>query len=151
MALFEKRNNGRFRPAANEPTVAARRNALTTLTRYGVGLVLAGWASSARAQSDATRVIDLKIEKGALIGAQDGNVVRVKEGENLVINWSADEAVKLHLHGYDVELTVGPSASATMTFEAFATGRFPISQHGFSADGKTLDKGTLGYLEVLPR
>ena len=128
-----------------------RRKASAIFVRYGIGLIFAVWASDGRAQSGAARTVDLRIEKGALIGAQAGNVVRVKEGESLVLIWTADETVELHLHGYDIELTVKPGAPESMIFEAFATGRFPISQHGHGSDGNAAHMGTLGYLEVLPR
>lgn len=128
-----------------------RRQVLAVLARCGIGLAFAGWASGALAESDTVRTIGLKIEKGTLTNAGPGNVVRVKEGESLAISWSTDEAVKLHLHGYDIEITVQPGIPGIMKFKAFASGRFPISQHSFGADGKAVDKGNVGYLEVLPR
>lgn len=128
-----------------------RRKVITLFARYGFALILVVWASDIHAQSGAARSIDLKIEKGVFVGAETGNVVRAKEGESLVLNWTTDEAVELHLHGYDIELAVKPGTSESMTFEAFATGRFPITLHGHGSDGKAAHMGALGYLEVLPR
>lgn len=128
-----------------------RRKAFTLFACTGIALMTAVWASDGRAQSSDAKTFDLRIEKGVLIGAEAGDVVRAKEGDSIVLNWTADETAEVHLHGYDIELTVKPGPAQSMTFKAFATGRFPITQHGHGADGKTAHSGALGYLEVLPR
>jgi hypothetical protein len=53
----------------------------------------------------------------------------------------------LHLHGYDLEATVAPGASATMAFTAGVAGRFPVTEH---AHGKNHHHRAVLYLEVHP-
>ncbi len=79
----------------------------------------------------------------------DNNVVRVTQGDNLELVWSTDEAVSLHLHGYDIEVKLEPEEPTVMAFRAHATGRFPVTSHGFGDDHHGHD--TLLYLEVYPR
>src|SRR2546423_1402577 len=70
---------------------------------------------------------DLRIENGRL--ADDLKVIRVRRGDMVELNWSADRRTALHLHGYDIEITVDAGRPQTMSFTARATGRFPIEKH----------------------
>jgi len=90
-------------------------------------------------------IIDLVIRGGSLRPEQ--RVIRVQRGDVVTLRWTSDRALTLHLHGYDVEQRVAPGATATMSFTARATGRFPIEVHGSEGRRAT----TLGYLEVHPR
>jgi len=90
---------------------------------------------------------DVKIERRKIIGGV--KTIRVKQGEQVSLRWTTDEAATVHLHGYDIEKKIKPNESAVMSFKANATGRFPIEAHGF---GDKKSKHTvLLYLEVLPR
>lgn len=91
------------------------------------------------------KVIELIITGGALPSPQ--RVTRVQQGDDVVLRWTADAPVTVHLHGYDLEGKAGPGAPVTMQFRARATGRFPITVHGQSKG----QEATLGYLEVHPR
>ncbi len=109
----------------------------------GAAAVLAGFAARpSRAQTGATRSFDLDIRQRRVDKAR--RTVRVTQGDRVVLNWTTDEAVELHLHGYDISLKVAPGTPAAMTVEAKFAGRFPISGHGFGHHG-------LAYLEVHPR
>jgi hypothetical protein len=85
--------------------------------------------------------------------------IKVKQGDRLVLNWTTDEAVKLHLHGYDLLLTLRPGnvsqAPQKMMLTANIAGRFPLSAHGFGADlgthAKHQKEAPLLYLEVEPQ
>jgi siroheme synthase len=90
-------------------------------------------------------IIDLVIRGGSLPLEQ--RVIRVQQGDVVTLRWASDQALTLHLHGYDVEQHIVPGATATMSFTARATGRFPIELHGSEGRRAT----TLGYLEVHPR
>jgi len=87
----------------------------------------------------------------------EGNnaTISVKRGDSVILRWRTDEAVSLHVHGYDIEATLSP-ASSRMRFEAGVAGRFPITAHEFgtvAAHEAPLRKQreiTLLYLEVLP-
>lgn len=77
----------------------------------------------------------------------------VKQGQQIRIIWHTDETVEVHLHGYDIELRVTANEPAEMNFRARATGRFPITSHGFgeqSGQGGKSHHRALLYLEVYP-
>jgi len=74
------------------------------------------------------RRFDLRIENGRIAGD-------VK---------TADRRTDVHLHGYNIEVTVNPGQTQVMAFRARATGRFPIEAHGARHT-------VLFYLEVHPR
>lgn len=110
----------------------------------------------------AEKTFELAIADRKLAGPQ--KVIRVKQGERITIRWTTDERATLHLHGYDLEVTVTPDAPATLDFTARATGRFPITVHRFgeqthpTGDKQGAGHGhgheeevTLIYLEVLPK
>lgn len=78
----------------------------------------------------------------------ESNVLRVNRSDRVELFLTTDEAVRLHLHGYDLEFEVQPGEPAVQTFEAYATGRFPITSHGFG--GEHHGHETLLYLEVYP-
>jgi hypothetical protein len=110
---------------------------ITTATFIGI-------TSTCLAQSavvDARR-FELRIEDGRLIG--NVKAVQVKRDEFIELIWSADRRTILHLHGYDIEVTVNPGETQIMAFRARATGRFPIETH----EGRHT---VLLYIEVHPR
>ena len=88
------------------------------------------------------RRFDLRIENGHVAG--NVKTVRVQQGEAIELRWSADRRTIVHLHGYDLEITVNPGQTQVMALRARASGRFPIESHG---DHHTV----LVYLEVHPR
>jgi hypothetical protein len=73
----------------------------------------------------------------------------VTEQDVIELRFSSDEKVKLHLHGYDKELEVTPGVPATLSITTHATGRFPITSHGWGRGGH--GHHALTYLEVHPR
>ena len=79
--------------------------------------------------------------------------IRTTQGTALELEFTADEPVELHLHGYDRLLTVSPGAAAVLRLDAKTAGRFAIEGHGFSsgAGGRPSRHVVLLYLEVLPR
>jgi FtsP/CotA-like multicopper oxidase with cupredoxin domain len=95
----------------------------------------------------AAVVVDLEISKRKVAGEQ---VIRVTQGDTVVLRWTVDEEVELHLHGYDVEANAAPGAPATMRFEARATGRFPVTSHGFGGHSHH-GESALVYIEVHPK
>jgi plastocyanin len=78
------------------------------------------------------RTFDLKIEDGKT--NLDPAVIKVDQGDSVTMNIEADEHGTFHLHGYDIELDLEPGATATMEFEADATGKFDFTYH--SAGGE---------------
>jgi len=105
-------------------------------------MVACGNWSPAAAQVAEPKRFDLRIENNRLSG--DLKVIRVRRGDVVEINWSANLRTVLHLHGYDIETTVEPDKPRIMSFTARATGRFPIETHG-------RHHSVLIYLEVHPQ
>jgi hypothetical protein len=90
---------------------------------------------------------DIKINQRTV--QLDPNVIRATQGAQVTITWTSDEAGSLHLHGYDIEFDVDPQRAETITFLANATGRFPVTSHGFGGEDGHGHKALL-YLEVYP-
>ncbi|MDN2711606.1 hypothetical protein O0880_19480 [Janthinobacterium sp. SUN118] len=72
-----------------------------------------------------------------------------------MLDWTTDEIVDIHLHGYDQLLTVKPGEMKAMRVDATVPGRFPVSAHGYGAQTqgkqhKHHREAPLMYLEVLP-
>lgn len=72
--------------------------------------------------------------------------LRVAKGDEVVLRWTSDRRIALHLHGYDIEATVAAKGEATMRFTAGIAGRFPVSEH---THGAGHHRAVL-YVEVLP-
>ena len=106
--------------------------------------IFIGTTASCLAQTAAIepRRFDLRIENGRIAG--NVKTVQVQQDDAVELNWSSDRRTIVHLHGYDIEITVNPGPAQVMAFRARASGRFPIESHG---DRHTV----LVYLEVHPR
>lgn len=108
-------------------------------------LAIALGAASALADPVETTV---NIEKRKVVGER---VIRVKQGDEVTIRFNTDEIVELHLHGYDIEQEAKPGSVATMRFNARATGRFPVTSHGFGGHSHGHRESALFYIEVHPK
>jgi FtsP/CotA-like multicopper oxidase with cupredoxin domain len=73
--------------------------------------------------------------------------LRVTEGDDVVIGWTSDRPVDLHLHGYDVHASPAPGQPAEMAFRARASGRFAVEAHGA---GEHRHRPVV-YIEVYPK
>lgn len=103
-------------------------------------LVFCGTASVAQ----DSKTFDLN-----LVGVQvegDPGAIRVTEDDTVLIRWRADSETEIHLHGYDVKANLKPDAVTEMVFEAYATGRFPITAHIHHGD----EEPVLIHVEVYP-
>lgn len=103
---------------------------------------------NADADEGSTKRIDLVISERKV--QREEKTIRVTQGESLELVWQSDETAELHLHGYDISFEVSPEAPAIVTFQAHATGRFPITSHGFGGQ-KGHGHEALIYIEVYPR
>ncbi len=127
---------------------APRRPWLVRLVRLAAGAVLLSLLVQAAAvQAESRRVIEVRIEGRTVVAPREA--IRITKGDVVELRWTSDEPVEVHLHGYDLKLEVRPGAPAAMVIEAYATGRFPITSHGWGAGGHGHD--ALTYLEVHPR
>ena len=124
-------------------TGAVRRRTAAVL----LGLALLGAATQARE-------FDISIVGRRVEG--NNPTIRVKRGDSVILRWRTDEAVSLHVHGYDIEAKLSPASSTAMRFECGVAGRFAITAHEFGpvADHEGPPRKhreiTLLYLEVLP-
>lgn len=102
----------------------------------------------AHSAEPAVNRIDLQISGRQVL--VEGKTLRLTQGETVELIWTSDEAGELHLHGYDIAFDVSPDGPAVVRLDAHATGRFPVTSHGFSGEqghGHT----ALLYIEVHPR
>ena len=111
-------------------------------------LMLSLGVTTLRAEIGETEVqqFDLEIRGRHVLGGT--KVIRVTQGQRVELSWTTDESVQLHLHGYDIEFEIEPGTPSSRQFEAHATGRFPITSHGFGEQQHGHD--TLLYFEVYP-
>ncbi len=98
--------------------------------------------------SPGVQSIEIQIEGRKVVG--DNNVFRVDQGTQIELVVTTDEAASLHLHGYDIEFAVTPEEPATVSLTAHATGRYPVTSHGWGG-GHEHGHQTLFYLEVYPQ
>ena len=121
--------------------------------KSSLGLLAVGWFLSAAlfglaaAQMAPDQVIELRIENRDVIVPEQAG--RITKGDVIELRWTSQESVALHLHGYDIEVEIVPGEPASMVFEAHATGRFPVTVHGWGNEGHGHD--ALTYIEVYPR
>jgi hypothetical protein len=100
------------------------------------------------------REFDISIVQRRVEGST--STIRVKRGDSVILRWRTDEAVSLHVHGYDLRANLSPASATRMRFEAGVAGRFPITAHEFGAvaayeaSPQKRREVTLLYLEVLP-
>ena len=87
--------------------------------------------------------VHVVIEDGKV--ADDQGAIKMAQGHNVTLHFSSDETHHLHIHGYDIEVEVGPGSHVIVDFNATATGRFPVEIHGSS------HHHALFYLEVYPK
>ena len=99
---------------------------------------------AAAAADPAAKVFELAIANGRVDASRD--TVRVTKGDKVELRWSSDKPIALHLHGYDIEVSVSPQSPAAMAFVAKIAGRFPVSDH---RHGGGHERAVL-YLEVHP-
>ncbi len=82
----------------------------------------------------------VQIKGGEPVGGV--KTISVKQGDQVRIVVTSDAAGEVHLHGYDIEREVSPSAPARFNFTAKNQGRYEMELHG--ADTK------LAQVDVTP-
>lgn len=110
---------------------------------YVMAVVLAAFQLVSREGAAEARAFELAVRNGEL--AAELRVVRVRQGDEVTLNWTTDKALVIHLHGYDIETPLSPAAPALMRFTARASGRFPVEIHGRGGHR------VLAHVEVHPR
>ena len=69
--------------------------------------------------------------------------LRVRQGEQVMLRIESNANDELHVHGYDLKLSVRAGEPATLEFGASRSGRFGLELHNRHAE--------LGALEVYPQ
>ena len=101
------------------------------------------------ALAESAKELSVEISKRKVIGEKK---VRIFQGDKITILWQTDENVELHLHGYNIKKKVVTNKVNPMFIDARATGRFPVTSHGFSGEKThTHGKNALFYIEVHPK
>lgn len=106
----------------------------------------AGIGVPAAAGEPAVKVFELRIEGGKV--AENMRLIRIDHDDSVVLRWTSNQPIDLHLHGYEIEIKVVPGTVAEIAFKAFATGRYPILVH---VDGKDAHDAPLVSIEIYPR
>jgi plastocyanin len=112
----------------------------------------ASLGASAYAQSSPVRQFAVTVEKRKVVSGPD--VVRVSQGDSVQIVLTADEAAEVHLHGYDLLLSLQPNVPGKLEFNAKIAGRFPLEAHRYGpGEPASHHRGgqPLLYVEVHPR
>jgi hypothetical protein len=100
---------------------------------------------------DAPQQVHVRIAERKVLEPADGRLV-LRRGDTVRIHWLCDEAVQLHVHGYDLLVTLQAGQPQITPFTAHASRRYPVTSHGFGADGAHGRHGrALLYIEVQPR
>jgi FtsP/CotA-like multicopper oxidase with cupredoxin domain len=89
----------------------------------------------------ASRVFEVAVSKGRL--ASGPAQIQVHAGEMVTLHVTSDQDDELHLHGYDLHLSLRAGQRATLMFKAEHSGRFDYELHHAHLE--------LGTLEVLPQ
>ena len=84
---------------------------------------------------------DLVVSKGRLVSGPA--VIQVREGDDVQMQITSDQADELHMHGYDLHLSLKPNVPAALAFRAEHSGRFDYELHHAHTE--------LGTLEVQPK
>ena len=95
------------------------------------------------------RLFEINIKEGRI--PQSERVMKVKKGDQITWRVQSDAEGELHIHAYQIDLTVMPRVRKVHVFKAFATGRFRVEWHPESERGKGIHhQEGLALLEVFP-
>ncbi len=111
----------------------------------GFGLSLAN-PQEEKPEAEPDVRIEIHIVNREVVGDQ---LIRVTQGQIVEMTWTTDEETQVHIHGYEIHIPTSPDTPAKVTFEAHATGRFPVTSHGYG-DEYGLMHQMLLYFEVYP-
>jgi hypothetical protein len=112
-------------PAASDAQPATTEEQATTPTAT---------APAAPSQPAATRV---RVRGGQPVGGV--RTIEVEKGDTIRFIVSSDQSDEVHVHGYDLERPVGPSAPARFSFRADIDGIFEVELHDSGAQIASLE------------
>lgn len=82
---------------------------------------------AAPAIAAATAGIQIEVKDGWLVSGPE--IVKVSQGDEVVISITSNHADELHLHGYDITVPLKANTPATLSFTAKYPGRFGYELH----------------------
>lgn len=95
------------------------------------------------------RLFNINIKDGKIPATE--RVMRVKKGDSVTWKVRSDAQGELHIHAYQIDLTIKPGLEKRHTFNAFATGRFRVEWHPESERGRGIHhQESLALFEVFP-
>jgi hypothetical protein len=95
------------------------------------------------------RLFNINIKEGKIPASE--RVMRVKKGDSVTWRVRSDAEGELHIHAYQIDLTIRPGVEKRHTFIAYATGRFRVEWHPESERGKGIHhQESLALFEVFP-
>jgi hypothetical protein len=100
------------------------------------------------AQAQEVRRFDLALKAGEL--PKDQRTIKVKEGDAVELRWTTDQPIRLHLHGYDMEVAVKPGEPTVTALKARMAGRFSVDKLQEQKPGAHQHGGKVLYFEVHP-
>ena len=124
-----------------------RRMALARMGVFAATVLVVAGLPALPVRGAGTRTFDIVLKGGKVVGQKSA---RATKGDTVVLRWTSDRKLDLHLHGYDVTTTVNPGTPAEMKIFARATGRFPVAIHGQSSSGGGHGHHNIFHLEVYP-
>ena len=98
-------------------------------------------ASPAVPQPPKPQRFEIVVSKGRRVSGPE--VIQVVEGDDVELQVTSDRADELHLHGYDLHLSLKPDQPGMLAFKAEHSGRFDYELHHAHL--------ALGALEVQPK
>jgi len=88
--------------------------------------LFAGVLVPAAASTQDVRRFDLALKAGEL--PKDQRTIKVKQGDSVELRWTTDKPIRLHLHGYDIEVAVKPGEPTLTAINAKIAGRFSVDK-----------------------
>ena len=103
------------------------------------------------ADAAAQQIVELHVilRDGKVVEPAARRVV-VVQGTRVRIRWRSDRAGEVHVHGYDILVKLETDTEAVSEFDARATGRYPVTSHGFEGGHDHDHHRALMHIEVHP-
>jgi FtsP/CotA-like multicopper oxidase with cupredoxin domain len=93
--------------------------------------------AQAEPEAEEPTVEVVRVRGGAPVGGVE--TLEYRRGDRIRLRVTADAPDEVHVHGFDVEKPVGPSAPATFNIEADIEGRFEVELHESGAQIATIE------------
>ena len=103
------------------------------------------------AAEPSQRTFDLNLIGNSVAAPQ--RLLRVDKGETVHLRLTSDTPGDLHLHGYQLAAKLVPGKTATLSFQAYASGRYPFEWHATGDARKNIRHHAppLAALDVQPK